>query len=239
MPDRKRAARHARKARLPRAARIVLTGAVVGLAALGIGALTNRAVPSTPGVTGVSPGPAIAARATATAGSTASQGVSASASGTATPGTDAVTPSRPVLVTDATYMRPVPDMGVLLPVSVAGYSAGVVETSTTSAILSLQPTEEGPMGRASLVVLTALDKGSAAGAAEYVARLDRAYPKDLATVRVGSANSRFGTDGAHLAAVTFARGRFAFEVVVTVPRDAPSHLKDVALQAAESFSAAQ
>lgn len=239
MTSEKKPAKHASGNGIPTAVRLVATGVVLGLVAFGIGALMNLESPTVPTVPSVpSAAPGAAAVTTAAAAVT-----TATVAATSTPGASAVAAasghaSAAAPMTDQAYSEPVADMGALLPASVAGYTSGVVETSTASAILSLQPTKDGPMGKASLVVLTALDKGSAAAAKEYVTSVDRAYPKDLAAVTIGSASGWFGTDGAHLAAATFARGRFAFEVVATVPRGAPVDLKAVVLQAADSFAAA-
>ena len=247
---------------VPRATRIAIrvgvTGLVLGIVVVGAGALLNRQAPvpaltgeSTTSVRPVQPGEAdytagLAALASgettkatalitkaAAAGNTSAQSklaeISRAVEPTATP---APAPAAPDV-----YLKAVRDIGSLLPTSVAGYDAGVVETSTASAILSLEPTKSGPLGKARIVVLTVLDKRSAAGAKAYVAAFPKAYGKDLGSATIGSIAGRFGTDGSHLAAVTFSRGRFAFEVVVTVTRGAPRDLRSVTLQAASAFAA--
>ena len=65
----------------------------------------------------------------------------------------------------------------------------------------------------------------------------RAYPKDLEIRRHRHAQRPFRYDGSHLAAVTFSRGRYAFEVVLTITRGVPRDLKSVTLEAAEAFGA--
>jgi hypothetical protein len=121
---------------------------------------------------------------------------------------------------------------------VAGYTTQLVETSTASAILPLQPDREGPLTTVSLVAVTVLDKGTVSGARAYVAGFPRAYPKNLQTVTVGIQSARFGTDGSHLAAVVFSRGRYAFEVVVTSSTGAPASLKAITIKVAAALPAA-
>jgi hypothetical protein len=130
-----------------------------------------------------------------------------------------------------------PDVGALLPKRVAGYVVGQVETNTVSAIVPLEPTTGGPQGKATVVVLTVLDKKSIAAAQAYVESFQRGYPKDLSAVTIGTLSGRFGTDGAHLAAAVFSRGRYAFEVVATVTRGAPLDIRPYVLQAAAAFGA--
>jgi hypothetical protein len=52
-----------------------------------------------------------------------------------------------------------------------------------------------------------------------------------------SSTTTFGSDGAHYAAVLFARGRFAYEVVMTSSRPDPSTLKTLGDQIADAFPA--
>jgi hypothetical protein len=144
----------------------------------------------------------------------------------------------PVIAPDA-YAKPVADIASLLPATVPGYTTSVVETTTAGAIVSLQPASGGPQGIVSLVVLTVFDKKTPSGAAAYVASFKSAYPHDLASVKVRDVSGRFGTDGAHLAAVVFSRGRFAFEVVATSRRGSPRDVKTQTLQAAAAFAASR
>jgi hypothetical protein len=138
----------------------------------------------------------------------------------------------------AGFSDPVADVSKLLPFAVAGYSAGTVESSTLGALLPLEPTNKGPAG-VSRVVLTVIDEGSAKGAQSYVDGLSKAYAKDYRKVNVGVVSARFATDGQSLASVAFARGRFAFEAVVTVPNGNPVSVEQIAVDAAKSFPAAK
>jgi hypothetical protein len=152
---------------------------------------------------------------------------------------NAAKPSAPASVPpDTAYFTKVDDPATLLPTALSGYTVSSVERSAFGAIVALQPTAEGPAGKVTLVVLTTLDKKTEAGARSYVNGITKAFPKNLATVTVGSRAGRFGTDGARLASVVFSRGRYAFEVVATAYRVAPLEVKDVVVAAAASFPAA-
>jgi hypothetical protein len=153
-------------------------------------------------------------------------------------GTSTTTPSPPATPTPDAYGSKVADLASLLPAGVAGYTSQLVETSTASAILPLQPDKTGPITTVSLVVVTVFDRGTVSSAKAYVAGFPRAYPKDPQTVKVGVQSARFGTDGSHLAAVAFSRGRYAFEVVVTSSKGVPASLKDTVVKVATALPAA-
>jgi hypothetical protein len=149
-------------------------------------------------------------------------------------------PSTPVPApTDETLSRPVADVASLLPASMTGYTTTKIEKGPDGAIVAFQPTYAGPYGKVTLVVLSVLDKGSEAQARAYVEQLSRAYPANAATVTVGTRQGRFGTDGSHLAAVAFSRGRYAFEAVATASRPDPSIVGDITIAAAAAFPAAR
>jgi hypothetical protein len=141
--------------------------------------------------------------------------------------------------TDDLLAGKVKDVAALLPSAVPGYRASEVEVSELGAILPLEPTYEGPFGKVTVVVMTVLDKKTETGARDYVAQIERAYPRDGESVRIGSYSGRFGTDGSRLAAVVFSRGRYVFEVVATASRPGPTAVKDIALAAAATFPAAR
>jgi hypothetical protein len=227
--------RHARpQGRTSTWVRIGVTGVVLGLVIVGAGALMNRPVtpapqgPSTPATSTVETTPGAA---TTTTPSVVPTTVPSTTDTSSTdPGTSAT------FTVDA-WDQPVTSLAVLLPKKVAGYNVGLVETTKLSAIVPLEPTTGGPEGKATIVVLTVFDKKTAAGAQSYVDKFQKAYPKDLSVVEIGTMIGRFGTDGSHLAAAVFSRGRYAFEIVLTVTRGAPRNLESVVVQAAEAFGA--
>lgn len=243
MAEKKSRSRHTRRPGSSNLVRIIVTGVVLGILILGIGALTNTRTPVP------SPSPAAPASiaatsqasvpattpATAVTTSTASNGATSTSSSTGNGPTDPG--SSATLPVDA-WSKPVANLASLLPKAVAGYKTGIVEKTTGSAIVPLVPTDTGPAaGKATIAVLTVFDKKTDAAAHTYVDQFQRAYPKDLSAVTVGTLTGRFGTDGSHLAAVTFSRGRYAFEIVLTATRGAPLDLKSVTLQVAEAFGA--
>jgi hypothetical protein len=154
-------------------------------------------------------------------------------------GTTSSTAAPGAPLTDDALSKPVSEMSSLLPTSMTGYTAAQVERSPISAILAFAPTHAGPYGKVSIVVLSVIDKGTDADARAYVEQFDRAYPANGEAVTVGMRQGRFGTDGSHLAAVVFSRGRYAFEAVATATRSEPSTVRDITIMAAAEFPAAQ
>jgi len=222
---------------MPRWVRIALTGLVLGLLVVAAGAFMNRqntVSPPVPAGSG-STEPTVTASATVTPAPSVVPTGAVSATTTADP--TITDPGDSAQFTADAYTKAVSSLSSLLPKAVAGYKVGNVESSSSSAIVPLEPTNAGPLGKATIVVLTVFDKKTVSGAQSYVEKFKRAYPKDTGTVAVGTLTGRFGTDGAHLAAVTFSRGRYAFEVVLTVTRGAPLNLKSVTIEAAEAFGA--
>ncbi len=139
------------------------------------------------------------------------------------------------------YDKPVTEMVALLPSSVANYTQASVERGLQEAILALRPTRTGPaIGRVSIAVLTAYDRGSSSAARDFVTGIGKAYPDDRSSVRIGSQTGAFGTDGARLASVAFSRGRFAFEAVLTAEVGVDSAtLKSATVGVAAAFPAAK
>ncbi len=82
------------------------------------------------------------------------------------------------------------------------------------------------------------DLKSEAAAKSFVAKTSKkAFPKNPGTVTVHGTKAYFGTDGTRFATVSFSRGRYAFEVLVTVNGVAPKTAKSVASEAAKVFPA--
>ena len=237
MPGKRSGGRHSKQRETPKWLRIGLTGLALAIVILVAGVLANlRGNVPTPVATNtaaptITASPTVPATSTAIATTIVPATSTAAATGTATlPGQSASLPA------DA-FTRPIADLTSLLPIAVAGYTVGNVETSTASAIVPLEPTNAGPLGKVTIVVLTVFDKKSDAAARTYVDQFQRAYSKDLSTITVGTLAGRFGTDGSHLAAIVFSRGRYAFEIVATATRGAPIDLKPIVLQAAQAFGA--
>ncbi len=145
--------------------------------------------------------------------------------------------SRGSTVTTDTYTRAVADIGTLLPTAASGYRLAQVETSTASAIVSAEPSDRTVRLTIRRVEISVFDMRTVSGATKWVAGLSKAFPKDAGGVRVADLAGRFGTDGSHLACVSFSRGRFSFEVVVTVVRGAAAAQKTAAVKLAEQVAA--
>lgn len=156
---------------------------------------------------------------------------------------DPTPPSTPPVVppkTDEEYLKALGDLRVLLPSAVEGYEFGAPEGVTPVTVMPVDATPSGPYRRLSRAVVSVHDRGTASAASAFVSGVSKtAYPDDAASVTVGSRTAYFGTDGQHLATVSFARGRYAFEVIVTASNEAPEDVRDIALQLAAAFPAAK
>jgi tetratricopeptide (TPR) repeat protein len=138
---------------------------------------------------------------------------------------------------DSAYLSPVSNMDSLLPQVISGWRRGSSVVDATSATVPFSPDTPGEISRA---LYSVNDRGSAAAALEFLENTSKvAYSQDGASMDVGVVNGYFGTDGNRLATVAFARGQFAFEVVVTVPGGDPASVKDAATALAREFEAAR
>jgi hypothetical protein len=140
------------------------------------------------------------------------------------------------VATDA-YAKAVSDIASLLPAVTPGYRLAQVETSIASAIVSAEPTDRTVRLTIRRVEITVFDEHTSAAASAWVNGLSKAFSQSLASVAVGDLTGRFGTDGSHLACVSFSRGRFAFEVVVTVVRGTAAAQKSATVKLAEAVAA--
>jgi hypothetical protein len=155
----------------------------------------------------------------------------------ATPSTPAS--STPTTSTPGAYDTKVADIASLLPTSVPGFDARTADTSTISAILPYQANRTGPFSSVTLVLVSVLDKGTPAKAAAFVTGLRKAFNHSASNEAVGAVSGRFATDGLHLASFSFARGRYAFQVVFTAsPRVTAVGLKSDVLAFAAYLPAA-
>jgi hypothetical protein len=157
----------------------------------------------------------------------------------AQPGDDSGTPpDDPGTPQDTiSYLDPVGDLDSLLPQVISGWQRGSTEVVASDATVPFGPTTSGDISRA---LYSVHDRESVEGALEFIEMTSKvAYRQDGAQVRVGTVDGYFGTDGSRLATVAFARGRFAFEVVVTVPDGDPASQTDAAIALAREFEAAK
>jgi hypothetical protein len=253
MPELRHGRRSASLRRPSTAIRVIVTAVALGLLILAVGvAVSIMRAPRTAQTPGAISGP--------TSGEADYRsGLSALASGDTTKATELLTaaaaagntaakaklagiskdPTATTAPTPAAYLKAASNMGTFLPASVSGYRLAQVETSTASAIVSAEPSDRTARLSIPRVELAVLDKGTVAGASQWVSELSKAFPAQVSPVTVGDTTGRFGTDASHLAVVAFSRGRFAFEVVVTVVRGTPAAQMATAVQLAETFAAAR
>lgn len=130
----------------------------------------------------------------------------------------------------------VDDIATLLPAKVDGLSAGSVTKDEFNAVLPFDPVAGGPYaGTMRRVLMSVRYAESAEVAATYRDQVSEVvYSKNPADVTVHGVAGYFGTDGRSLATVSFTRGRFVFEVVVTAAGN-PAALKDATLRIASAF----
>lgn len=138
---------------------------------------------------------------------------------------------------DAAFTRALPDVAVLLPRSVPGLVAGRRTGGGAEAVQPLDPVRGGRYdGVASRVLLSVHDRGSTVSAARFVSTVSRrVYGRDAAAVTVRGTAAYFGTDGRALATLAFARGRYAFEVVIASTGGRPSVLRPAAIAIGAAF----
>lgn len=166
----------------------------------------------------------------APSGSGGSDGESASGaespSGTATP-----------VAGGAPAQPRVDDIESLLPKSVSGFAFGIVQAVSTDAVCSAEP---GSAAAGSATVTRALfsvhDRETEKAARQWVDTMGkRVYPMGASRVTIAGGPGLFGTDGTRLAWASFARGPYAFEVLVTVSGD-PDSARSATLKLAETFN---
>ena len=131
----------------------------------------------------------------------------------------------------------VKNIGTLLPAKIAQYSLDAPTIVGKDAVVSADPASGAPDGRSITRVLFSVhDRGTETADKAFVDQVNkRVYSKDRAAVTVLGAPGYFGTDGTRLAAVAFARGPYAFEIVLTTLTESPAQMRSTALKLAESF----
>jgi len=137
---------------------------------------------------------------------------------------------------DAGFLDPVNDLGALLPSSVEGYELGLVTVVDTDANVPADPTEDGPFDVITRALFSVHDFETAEKAEAFVVSVSRtAFPENAADVTVDGVPAYFGTDGVRFATVSYSRGRYAFEVIITTGTGAPGALLDASVSAAAAF----
>jgi hypothetical protein len=156
-------------------------------------------------------------------------------------GTASETSQSPAPV-DTAYLRAVADLVSLLPTSMPGYRVSPPENQVTIALTTAEPAAGSPAsGKLTMVSLTVHDQRTPAAAAQFSRRVSsKVYPKNAdAKVKVGSRVGYYGTDGRLAATVSFARGRYAFELIATVIGGDVNAFKALCVSAATAFPASR
>jgi hypothetical protein len=124
------------------------------------------------------------------------------------------------------------DISKLLPAGAAGYTMYPQQVSGTEAQISGDPATKGVR-----VIWAVHDRGSAASAAKFISTVSkRVYAKDSRTASIDGATAYLGTDGARYATAVYVRGRYVFEVIVSLA--SPSATIKQALPLAQEAAAA-
>ena len=158
------------------------------------------------------------------------------------PGTAAPAPSgaAAATVTAAPYAPAIANVGELLPASIAEWTGGSRVIRAGEGLVTFEP-KGGTSGYRSVVRATfsVHDLTSVSAASAFIGKVDKAlYTVGATTMQVGAVSGYYGTDGKQLTAVAFARGRYAFEVVLygRPSAQAPT-LKSLSVKLAGSFPA--
>ena len=143
------------------------------------------------------------------------------------PATNAVDPN-------AAFLKKYKNLASLLPTRQAGYAfdypAQVGRDISVSG--NVLPSKKG----LSQIAWSVHDLGKVAAATAFRGKVsERLFSKNSASTSIHGASAYFGTDGTRFATVSFARGRYAFEVIVTVEGVPPKSFKTIALDAAKAF----
>lgn len=89
---------------------------------------------------------------------------------------------------------------------------------------------------AARLVMTVIDMKTSAGARNFITDTSKsAYKIGGTSVDIDGVAGYFGTNGASLATVSYVRGRYVFEILMTSATGNPIELKDLAVSAAEEF----
>jgi hypothetical protein len=144
--------------------------------------------------------------------------------------------STPVPVPNPNVWTQKLDIKTLLPKSFPDYALGTIDAAGSDAVVAGSPTK--PNAPVTSIVWSLHDRTTTADAATFVTKVSKSlYPHNATKVTVNGVPGYFGTDGVRFATLTFTRGRYVFEVVMssTTP---PAGTQGLAEQAAAAFATA-
>lgn len=158
----------------------------------------------------------------------AAEATSSSTTGT----TGKKTPAKSTPASSDVWLKKL-DTDKLLPTAFPDYSIGSKETVGTDTQVTGTPAKPNPT--VTSIVWAIHDQGSASDATKFVTNVSKKlYTKDVSNPSINGVAAHFGTDGQRFATVSFVRGRYVFEVIITSNRS-PVSDKALAVQAAEAF----
>ena len=143
--------------------------------------------------------------------------------------------TKPSAATDPLFLKIHKPLAVLLPTAIDGFDMGVPIESKGDVTKSGRPkNSKTPVYS---IIVAAHDRKTYSSAKSFITKTSKvAFPKDSAAVTVDGVDGYFGTDGMKFATLSFARGRYAFEVLVTASTGYdPRETKSAALAAAKAF----
>lgn len=140
------------------------------------------------------------------------------------------------------YSKEQTDTSVFLPKTPAGFVAAFLESGPDSAQQPLEPSPDGSYyGLTSRVVMSVYDRGTEAQAKSFVENAKKAYPDSSSSVALNKLSGYYGTDAGRFAAVSFSKGRYAFEVVAAISPGGVAgqsiDLKNMVLKIARTYPA--
>ncbi len=149
---------------------------------------------------------------------------------------DASIDETPAVDPDAAFRKKYENLAALLPTNAAGFSYDIPLQFGPDITMS---GNQVPASKTiTLISWAAHDLKTAAAAKSFITKTSKqSFPEDGASVTVNGKKAYFGTDGTRFATVAFARGRYAFEVLVTVSGADPVTAKAIASEAARVFPA--
>lgn len=154
---------------------------------------------------------------------------------TQSPGSSSTATKTPVAAASLAWTQKL-DIGKLLPKSFADYILGSIDTVGADSVVTGSPAKKG--ATVTSIVWAVHDRATAAGASAFISKVSKTlYTHDAATIKVNDVSAYFGTDGKQFATVSFVRGRYVFEVVITSTQ-APVNEKTFAGQTAAAFATA-
>ena len=153
------------------------------------------------------------------------------------PGGSASTPAPkktpPAVVPDSVWTQKLA-IAKLLPTTYPEYTLSGVNRVGSDAVVTGSPSTEG--ATVTSVVWAVHDSGTAAGAAAFIKKVSKTlYTHNAKSITVNGVPAYFGTDARQFATVSYVRGRYVFEVVITTTAS-PSNEQAFAQLTAAAFA---